>query len=313
MPFGGTIPFMAMIFLSYRRSDGPQACRVHDWLAQRFGNDAVFMDVSAIPFAVSFPEFIKENIAGSKVVIALIGTDWSKRMAQAEDPVLMEIETALAHKVPVLPVLIGSTPMPIADDLPKSIAMISYQNALTVGLLQDFDTHMRTLVPKIELILGRLSTEGTVTANADVIRLVCDALIEMLRTRYNDMNPGTGINWQVFGTGDFDRGVNTAGLVTLYLHRISPIGELLDLHFILSFWAAFGNAEHLLAGWVLRELDRTPVIPETFLDPGPVPSTDFNVKVRRSDEDPRQVWKMITDQPLRLSLAYVATVSPKTS
>ncbi|MCB0112132.1 MAG: toll/interleukin-1 receptor domain-containing protein [Caldilineaceae bacterium] len=56
---------MATIFLSYRRTDGPQASRIYDWLAQRFGYDAVFMDVTAIPFAVSFTEFIQQAIAGA--------------------------------------------------------------------------------------------------------------------------------------------------------------------------------------------------------------------------------------------------------
>jgi hypothetical protein len=40
-------------------------------------------------------------------------------------------------------------------------------------------------------------------------------------------------------------------------------------------------------------------------------TTAYDLKIRWSDEDPRQVWKMITDLPLRLSLTYVATVSLK--
>ena len=93
--------------------------------------------------------------------------------------------------------------------------------------------------------------------------------------------------------------------MTLYLHRIAALGELLELHFILSCWSNFSDVEHLLAGWVLNELERTPFIPKVF--------PDRNVKIRRSDEDARNVWKLITDQPLRLSLAYIATVSPGTA
>ena len=36
----------------------------------------------------------------------------------------------------------------------------------------------------------------------------------------------------------------------------------------------------------------------------------IQLKIRSSDEDARTVWKMITDQPLQLSLAYIATISP---
>jgi hypothetical protein len=35
------------------------------------------------------------------------------------------------------------------------------------------------------------------------------------------------------------------------------------------------------------------------------------LEIRPSDEDPGQIWQMITDEPLRLSLAYVAAVSPR--
>jgi hypothetical protein len=105
--------------------------------------------------------------------------------------------------------------------------------------------------------------------------------------------------------------------VTLYLHRIVVLGELLELHFILSFWSSFPHHEHLLSGWVLHELQRTPVIPDSITMNISLPSGGFTtvalgrkVKIRRSDEDARQIWRMITDQPLRLSLAYIATVSP---
>ena len=51
---------MATIFLSYRRTDGPEACRVYDWLGQRFCYDSILMDVAAIPFALRFPDFIRQ-------------------------------------------------------------------------------------------------------------------------------------------------------------------------------------------------------------------------------------------------------------
>ncbi len=56
---------MVTIFLSYRRRDSSQACRVYDWLMQRFGNAAVFMDVADISFATKFTDYIKQEIAGA--------------------------------------------------------------------------------------------------------------------------------------------------------------------------------------------------------------------------------------------------------
>src|SRR6185295_2891631 len=155
---------MATIFLSYRRTDSPQACRVYEWLTRRFGNDAVFMDVAAIPFAVSFPDVIKQAIADSSVLITLIGPQWLTKIHEANDPVRAEIESALERQVPVLPVLIGTTPMPSPEDLPASISNIASQNASTVGVSLDFDIHMQSLLPKIEQILGALGTQNAVTS-----------------------------------------------------------------------------------------------------------------------------------------------------
>src|SRR5262252_9076498 len=123
---------MATIFLSYRRTDGPQACRVYDWLVQRFGNDAVFMDVTAIPFAVSFPDFIRQEISQARVLLALIGPQWQEKIREPDDPVRMELEAAAESRIPLLPLLIGNTPMPNAEELPASLAMFSVLNAIVI-------------------------------------------------------------------------------------------------------------------------------------------------------------------------------------
>ena len=98
--------------------------------------------------------------------------------------------------------------------------------------------------------------------------------------------------------------------MTLFLHRVARLAELLELHFILSFWAKNPRDEQALAGWVLRQIEQSPFIPSEFLERGELAAA-CDLKIRRSDEDPRQIWKMITSDPLRLSLAYIATVSPK--
>ena len=59
----------------------------------------------------------------------------------------------------------------------------------------------------------------------------------------------------------------------------------------------------------MQQLEATPLVPDDAFWNVRSP---MQVKLRPSDEDPRQIWKMITDAPLRLSLAYIATVSLKT-
>jgi TIR domain-containing protein len=253
---------MATIFLSYRRTDSPQACRVYDWLGQRFGYDAVFMDVAAIPFAVSFPDFIRQAITNSRVLIALIGAQWLTKMHDADDPVRMELEVALARHVPVLPVLIGNTPMPNVEELPASIATIAAQNAVTVGVLHDFHTHMQALLPTIESILGALAATSIAHSDPYLIDRACNGIISYLRDKAIERVQGAqGFNWMVIGTDGFGYSSHS---VTLFLHRVARLAELVELHFLLSFYSPTPSTEHVLAGWVMFQLEQTPIIPHEF-------------------------------------------------
>jgi hypothetical protein len=274
------------------------------------GRDAVFMDVAAIPFAVDYIDFISEAIRSSKVLVALIGARWLERIRESDDPVRRELETAIEAHVPILPVLIGNTPMPDADDLPPSLVSLASLNATTVGVLHDFDSHMRLLTPQIESLLGSMGGVASITAETRIIRRACRAVIDFLASEYATTAGQWhgGRDWKVYGTTDFDTGHQH--VVSLFLHRVVPLGNLLELHVILSFWSNDAEDDLELAGWVLHRLEQTPVIPAGFLTLD-VTAPAVQLKIRSSDEDARQIWKMITDRPLRLSLAYVATVSPK--
>jgi hypothetical protein len=303
---------MATIFLSYRRTDSPEACRVYDWLGQRFGYDSIFMDVAAIPFAVRFPDFIKQAIAKSGVLIALIGAEWARRIRDANDPVRMEIEAAIAHQIPMLPVLIGNTPMPDVEELPTSISAIASQNAVTVGVSLDFHSHMQVLLPKIESILGALAATSIGHSDSHLIQRACNGIRGYLEEAYmSDPDPERFYcEWKVISADSFGGPPPGGDTTTLYVHRVGRLAELIELHFILSFWARNPAMEQLLAGWVMFHLEQSPVVPDEFFGHG-VMGHKCTLRIRWSDEDPRRVWKMITDMPLRLSLAYVATVSPK--
>ena len=291
---------MALIFLSYRRTDAPQACRIHEWLARRLGEDALFMDVLGIPIGVDFSEHIRAQIAGSKLMLAVIGRDWQGRIVEEGDTVRMEIETAMADKIPVLPVLIGTTPMPGPDDLPPSIRTLALQNAVTVGVLHDFDTHMRALLPRIEAILGALPAQNVVSADPWIVSRATGRVVEVLRENFDQISDARiGFwQWELMNVTSYQSGGNPLG--TVALHRTIRLADLLELHLLLSFWSQHPSPEQLIAGWVLRLFESQPLID---LEGG------YQIKMRLSDEDPRQVWKMVSDQTLQLSLCYVATVS----
>jgi hypothetical protein len=211
--------------------------------------------------------------------------------------------------------LIGNTPMPDAAQLPVSIAALAAQNATTIGVSHDFHTHMQMLLPKIESILGGLAKQSAAVSDPFSIRYACNGVIRYLQDSYSDAPPDLHqlyVEWLVIGTSELYRvNINQRNCVTLFLHRVARLAESVELHFILSFWSLNGDGEHMLSGWVMRQLEKTPLLPVSFYAFSDSPPA-FTLKIRRSDEDARQIWRMITSEPLRLSLAYVATLSPKT-
>jgi len=109
------------IFVSYGRAEtAPQAAWLCDRLAERFGRHQVVKD--ADPAA-----------AGScDVLLALIGRYWLTP-AGPDDVVRQEIESALAHGVPVIPVLVDGARMPAPGELPPSLAGLAQRPPSGLG------------------------------------------------------------------------------------------------------------------------------------------------------------------------------------
>src|SRR3954464_8496319 len=120
---------MAVVFISYRRADSDViAGRMRDRLARSFGDDSIFMDIDNIPFGVDFREHVKTVLTRGQVMIAVIGKNWlardeagRSRLEDETDPVRIEIEAALARKIPIIPVLVGGATMPKPAELPANM------------------------------------------------------------------------------------------------------------------------------------------------------------------------------------------------
>ncbi len=128
---------MPKIFLSYRRQDSAGvAGRIYDRLRARFGDDAIFMDIDAIPFGLDFREHISSAVNQCDILLAVIGRNWAgetgtpRRIDDPRDFVRIEIESALERNIPVVPILIDHSRMPGEADLPPSLAGLAYRNAL---------------------------------------------------------------------------------------------------------------------------------------------------------------------------------------
>lgn len=144
---------MAKVFISYRRKDSiGVAGRIFDRLRLQFGDGAVFMDIDSIPFGEDFRERINEAVGQCDVVLAIMGSRWigrtksGRRIDEPNDLVRVELETALARKLPVIPILIDSTKMPRGSELPPSLSDLVFRNAMNVDQGRDFNIHVDRLI-----------------------------------------------------------------------------------------------------------------------------------------------------------------------
>jgi len=160
---------MPKIIISYRRADsGVITGRIRDRLAQHYGEDAIFMDIDNIPFGMDFRRNIADALSKDDLLLAVIGADWLGtassgrapglapglgRIHDQDDPVRIEVETALQRGIPTIPVLVGGAEMPKADDLPDSLKNLSFHNAAEVDSGRDFHAHMDRLIRSMDAAL----------------------------------------------------------------------------------------------------------------------------------------------------------------
>jgi hypothetical protein len=154
---------MPKIIISYRRADsGVITGRIRDRLAQHYGEGSIFLDIDNIPFGMDFRKNVADALAKNDLLLAVIGPDWLGtsglasglgRIHDQDDPVRLEVETALQRGIPTIPVLVGGASMPSADELPDTLKSLSYQNAAEVDSGRDFHAHMDRLIGSMDAAL----------------------------------------------------------------------------------------------------------------------------------------------------------------
>jgi Protein of unknown function (DUF3421)/TIR domain len=153
---------VTQVIISYRREDtGWITGRIFDRLEAHFGRNNVFMDVDAILEGVDFRQHIKTSLARCDALVAVIGPKWigdrpegRPRIWDENDWLRIEVETALAKAVPVIPVLIDRSPLPPAEALPESIQQLVFIQAAQVDSQRDFNTHMERLIRRLDQLTG---------------------------------------------------------------------------------------------------------------------------------------------------------------
>jgi hypothetical protein len=151
------------IFINYRREDAAgYAGRLCDCLKQSLGEDQVFMDVESIGAGQDFPQVIEKRITSCGTLLAIIGPHWIDTLrarAAGQDFVRDEIACALRSDVRVIPVLVGGAIMPLAENLPESIAGLSRREALQLHDDQ-FESGIERLLQSLNTKSGPTSWSG---------------------------------------------------------------------------------------------------------------------------------------------------------
>jgi hypothetical protein len=131
----------ARIFVNYRREDASgYAGRLYEWLSDRFGRDRVFRDINTIEPGADFVAAIENGVASCEVVLVVIGRQWlgcasdgRRRLENPNDYVRLEIASALAGNVHVIPVLVEGAGMPREHELPDDLKPLARRQAFEVS------------------------------------------------------------------------------------------------------------------------------------------------------------------------------------
>jgi hypothetical protein len=140
-PVTETAPGRGKVFISYRRREtAGHAGRLYDRLAEHFGDERVFMDLRMEP-GLDFVEQIDEAVTHCDALLSLIGAQWldmrdahgRRRLDDPNDFARLEVESALARDVRVIPVLLQDAKMPEPEDLPESLAPLARRHAIELS------------------------------------------------------------------------------------------------------------------------------------------------------------------------------------
>jgi len=233
---------VSLIFVSYRRQDTQSATgRLSDKLQTHFGADQVFHDIESIEAGSDFAATIESKIAGSSVVLVMIGRHWAEatsdhghaRLFDPGDYVRLEIATALHRRIPVIPVLVEGAAMPQASVLPNAIAGLSTRQAHEITEQRwQYDSDL--LVKEIERFVA---PEGTSTVEDATLR---QTLLQSV------------VGWP------FD-------FAQLLVRPRGQLNALLNQPNVVMRAAVFFALSHIVAGWLFVQQDLVASVPAFVL------------------------------------------------
>lgn len=150
------------IFVSYRRDDSaPYAISIAQYLENVFGSGNVFIDVDRLRPGEHFTDVLHARLRDSAVMLVVIGPLWlandpvtgRRRIDDEDDWVQLEVATAIARNVCVIPLLVGGAQFPAREELPTQLRTLAdrhYSTLTTSG----FRYEMAGLASDIKAVVG---------------------------------------------------------------------------------------------------------------------------------------------------------------
>jgi hypothetical protein len=157
----------AGVFISYRRSEtSGYAGRLYDALSEHFGAERIFMDVT-MEAGIDYTVRIGDAVGSCGALIALIGAQWltvtdehgKRRIDDPADLHRIEIESALARDVRVIPALVQGARMPTVEQLPESLWPLVRRQAVELSDGR-WEYDVKRLATVLERVLGEEGGPG---------------------------------------------------------------------------------------------------------------------------------------------------------
>lgn len=165
-------------------------------------------------------------------------------------------------------------------------------------------------------------------ANVLALHSVGDSLVTYLRHTYPDEadgRPMPACSFALLSSGELSGAADEGTRITLYLYRVTvneharqqrpphrPLGEppplSLDLHFLLTAWAATAEDELVPLAWAMRQLYLHPILDASSLSPEAGWRADEVIQIIPAElptEDMMRIWDAL-EPGYRLSVSYTA-------
>lgn len=114
------------------------------------------MDIDSNPIGVDYRAHIDQSLKRCELLLAVIGRQWlgageigARRIDDPSDLVRLEVSTALAQGIRVVPLLIDDTQMPPSEKLPEDLRSLKFRQAFRVDSGVDFHHHLDRLCDAI--------------------------------------------------------------------------------------------------------------------------------------------------------------------